>query len=422
LLDAIQNPPPGYEHITPQMCLACKGAKALCGKPCILLARIDNRLPRLRVTSQDVQGPSPPSLFIGRYGYPDVAYGPLLPPIDLPDEKAAPLDDPAVWAQSSIQDILGMRSSLLRTAHRTRVTDATAPTRFLRLTQELAMAARPVDTEIHLAKKPNLELTARVGDVAAPMGPRLDAVRGRLAENPRIDNPIERAVGDTDALAADTSHELYRSGVPVHRIEHLLSVGLLGASDRRRLVPTRWSITATDDMLGKALIPQILERPTLDAVEVYRNTLHGNRFHVFLLPQVWSFDMIETWIKGAMWALATSPFIQDSEDWQGRTRYASNITGAYYAARLGILEHLAARRRQAAAFVYREITPEYWAPLGVWLIREAVRQAMVTTPRRFETIGQAVAAVEPETQRNGWAHASALLGAAHRQRRLAEFL
>jgi DNA repair protein NreA len=407
---------------TAEMCIACKGGRNLCGEPCILLAKIDERLPRLKVTSQDVAGTTPPSVFVGRYGYPHVSAGPLLPPLHLDAATAARLDDPGAWTTATIQDVLGMRSSLLRTRSSMKVTDARRPPPLLGVTQELALSARPVDAEVHLTKRPNLELTARVNDLTAPMGPSVEADRARLTANAPVPRLVDRLSDDTDARAATAIGELYQQGLPHHRIEPLLSLGLLGQATERRLVPTRWSITATDDILGKQLIPHVLDLPAIDQVEAYQANLHGNEFHVLLLPAGWFFDMIEVWIKGAMWALETSPYIEDWEDWRGRRGYASNITGAYYAARLSVLEHLMARRRQAAAFVYREITPDYWAPLGVWLIREAVKRALQARPTRFDTAADAVAYLEPRTRRPGWARASKLLGDLRGQRRLHEFV
>lgn len=406
---------------TPQMCIACKGAKNLCGEPCILLAKIDQRLPRLRLTQQDVVGTSPPSLFVGRYGYPNVNVGPLLPPVELDDATATRLEDPQAWATGTIEDVLGMRSSLVRTKMPVRVLDARRPPPMLQVTQELAMTHRPVGTEVHLVKRPNVELLARVGDITAPMGPSLDADRARLTQNAPVAAPVDRLVSDADATAATGVAELYHAGVSPYKIERLLSVGLLGRAPERKLVPSRWSVTATDDVLGRHLIPSIIDSPSVDAVEVYYGATHGNHFRVFLLPRGWFFDMIEVWIKGSMWALETSPFIEDWEDWRGRKGYANHITGAYYAARLSVLEHLIARRRQASVLVYREITPDYWAPLGVWVIREGVKRALENPPERFDSMAAAVASVEPRTRVKGWARASKLLGEVREQRRLHEF-
>lgn len=413
---------PGTVEITPQMCLACKGAKNLCGAPCILLARIDHRLPRFKVTSQDVFGTSPPSVFVGRFGYPDVSFGPLLPPLQLPEDQAARLDDASAWARSTIQEVLGMRSSLLRTKKTISVREARRPPPLLRVTQELTLSHRPVETEVHLVKRPNLELTARVGDVEAPMGPSVEADRARLTSNPRVLPAVERLHADEDARAQEAILELYRSGVPLNSIERLLSIGLLGQRRERKLVPTRWSITATDDSVGRQLLEGVVDYPGIDRAEYYQGTTHGNRFHVLLLPQGWAYDMMEVWIKGSMWALETSPFVEDWEDWRGRTRYASHIAGAYYAARLAVLEFLHGLRRQAGVFVYREITPDYWAPLGVWVIREGVRHALRSEPVRFDTLVDAVAYMELRTLQKGWARHSHLLGELRHQRRLHEYL
>ncbi|HLE46680.1 MAG TPA: hypothetical protein VI818_00145, partial [Candidatus Thermoplasmatota archaeon] len=285
----------------------------------------------------------------------------------------------------------------------------------------LALSSKPVDTEIHLAKKPNLELRARLGDITAPMGPSLVPDRVRLAQNPSILPIVQRIHSDDHAKASTAIAELYRGGVATYRIEKLLSVGVLGQRNARKLVPTRWSITATDDQIGRQLIPKVQELSELDAVHYHEGVSHGNRFHVFLFPRPWTFDMIETWLKGAMWSLDDSAFIEDHEDGRGRTKYASNITGAYYAARLSVLEHLLTLRRQASAFVYREITPDYWAPLGVWLIREGVKRALASPAQVFHDTASAVTHAKAQTLRQGWDRASWLLGNEMRQKRLAEF-
>ena len=45
----------------------------------------------------------------------------------------------------------------------------------------------------------------------------------------------------------------------------------------------------------------------------------------------------------------------DVEFFSQRKDYASNVTGAYYAARLAVAEFLVEKKRQAAAIVFREI-------------------------------------------------------------------
>ena len=50
----------------------------MCGiSPCPLLAEVRSRLPVVEpISIAEMVGPSPPQLFVGRYGYPDVRAGP----------------------------------------------------------------------------------------------------------------------------------------------------------------------------------------------------------------------------------------------------------------------------------------------------------------------------------------------------------
>ena len=81
--------------IDPRLCVACKGARGLCGiDPCPLLARVRSHLPRTAPMGRDFMGSSPPSLFVGRHGYPKVTVGPMLPPDRRDEAGARRLDDP----------------------------------------------------------------------------------------------------------------------------------------------------------------------------------------------------------------------------------------------------------------------------------------------------------------------------------------
>ncbi len=76
----------------------------------------------------------------------------------------------------------------------------------------------------------------------------------------------------------------------------------------------------------------------------------------------------------------------DHEFFEGRTQYADNITGAYYAARLAVTEYLLKIGRSAGVMVFREVHPGYDIPLGVWNIRENVRAALRTQPYMSESL------------------------------------
>lgn len=126
--------------------------------------------------------------------------------------------------------------------------------------------------------------------------------------------------------------------------------------------------------------------------------------------------MMEGWWEAGAWQYG-----HDLEPYQGRTSYADSVTGAYYAARLSVLEHLLSRDRQAAAFVHREITEDYWAPLGVWVIREAVKNAMQGKGLPFEDIESAMRHVLRKTRGKDWPKMAVLPREARVQRTLKDF-
>jgi hypothetical protein len=319
-----------------------------------------------------------------------------------------------------IEDVVAQRSLLFHTRQRSPVKVRRSPPRILELAREVAMSTRPVETEVRLTKAPPAGLAARLDPFAAPMGPAVEAERGRVVGRPLVPRRVDALVDDTDATATVASRELYGAGVGEDHILRLFSVGLLGKATTRRIVPTRWSITAVDDILSKGLAEGVRDMQELGEPRVHSSVLKGNHFHVVLLPRRWEFEMLEAWLRGSLWA-AGDTMVGDREGHQGRSDYARNVTGAYYAARLAVLEHLTAIQRQASAVVYREVTEEYWAPLGVWVIREGVREAMRSPGRPAATIDEAVGMVTSRVRIGDWHQKAQHIIEAKAQRRLEDF-
>ena len=252
------------------------------------------------------------------------------------------------------------------------------------------------------------------------MGPGVEAERGRVVGQTVVPRKVDQLVSDGDAGAVTAAREMYRSGVGEDHIHRLMSVGLLGRTTSRRLVPTRWSITAVDDTLSKGLAVEVRGMQELGEHLVYSGTLKGNHFHILLAPRPWSFEMVEAWVRGSLWT-ADTKVISDSEGHDGRKDYASKVTGAYYAARLAVLEHLKGMQRQATAVVYREVTEEYWAPLGVWVIREGVRAALRGKPESVDDLTSGVRSISSKERITQWHERSELIRECLTQRRLEDF-
>jgi len=68
----------------------------------------------------------------------------------------------------------------------------------------------------------------------------------------------------------------------------------------------------------------------------------------------------------------------DYENYYGRKDYAENTVGGYYAARLSLLEYLNNKKIQVSCLLLRFVTSEYSIPLGVFVVRQAVRRTVNT--------------------------------------------
>ena len=173
--------------------------------------------------------------------------------------------------------------------------------------------------------------------------------------------------------------------------------GMLGKKIRK-LTPTKWSITATDDIISKWLVHEILEMPQINSYETYHFEHLGNLFSIVLFPHRWMYEMIEAWYSGGVLG-----FGSDHEDARG-INHAPAIAGAYHAAKLAVAEHLYERKMQAGSIVLREIRPEYSIPVGVWQVREGVRSALTCRPVVSESLHDSlnVACLHSSISKNQW--------------------
>ena len=325
-------------------------------------------------SSSSLSGSSPPSVFVGSYGYPKVLVGPMVPPIH---GNTGILDIPEQWTGKSIEEIVNFRLKLIRGIQKVSIEQSEG--RFIESLQELAMSTKPTDSEIQFQK--DTIPTATIDGENAPFGP-IGEIKNAKFSSSSSDNKIEKVYYDKDLKAVDAVLNLYNSGIEISKIQKCFSIGMLGK--QRKLVPTRWSITATDDIVSKSLVSQILEYELIDSCRVFSYDHLGNLFSVILFPHRWIFEMQEAWHDGN-----NIGFGADREDAKGIT-HPPAIAGAYFAAKLGVAEYLERKKIQAGVLVLREIRPEYAVPVGVWQIREAIRNAMKWEPYIAENLDDGI--------------------------------
>jgi hypothetical protein len=402
------------------LCIVCKGGKFLCGKTrCPLLVRANFYLKTIPLaTGLDIDGASPPGVFVGRIGYPYVYAGPMVPPVH---EDTSLYDLPELWFGKSIDEIVGFRSMLIRGKHRVHVRRFEQAGKIMDMTRELALAVNPVDVELALAKPPRRNLI--LDDEVQPFGPSA-LMRDLKVGSARWDHKIEKAYYDTDLKAADAVRGLYANGVLVTKIQRSFSVGTFGLEQNRRLVPTRWSITAVDNILSKDLIEKVKTFPEINEYRVYESLYLDNVFEILMLPQTWSYESMEAWYPGTIWNPSGNSVAvySDWEGFDGRTTYAA-IGGCYYAARLAVNELLTKERRQATVIVLREAHAGYIMPVGVWQVRENVRNAMRNVPKKCNTLDEALNHIASRLQipMQRWIRNSKLLQEALFQKRITQY-
>src|SRR3989338_2577766 len=309
-------------------------------------------------------------IFIGTEGYPKLNAGPL----GLLDVQFAP----PIMLKMDYGKIIAAQASVIRSNKKQNIFSRE---RFVSDMQEISLAKLPTDIEMIFSKKPSFAMS--FDKIHQPMGASAKLESLRLTENPKIDNKVEKVVND-EMLANESSMVLYNHGIDVYKITTILSSGALGV--KKKLVPTRWSITATDDIIAKSLLHDVRGFSSVNDFSVFESFNLDNRFVALVMPGSWEFENFEAW-SAPVW----KPGLEvEYEPFSGRTTYAEMEGGGYYASRIAVVEYLHKIKRQARVVVFREIYEGYSVPVGVWQVRENMRNAMTSSPVKFSSLKEAM--------------------------------
>lgn len=311
-----------------------------------------------------------PNVFVGRFGYPQVDVG------ILNTDCFEGIDDsPRKWAQNNLEisDIVKIRARLINSNFSRNVKERTKE-KLMEVGKEVSLAVKAPDIEVNLEKAPRFNLS--LDQELTPFGPSIRLQSARLTENPKIPHAVEKVMYD-DLKAVQQIKLLYKKGFDEHYLTKVLSMGNMGLETSKKLVPTRWSITATDEILGRQVINELKCFYQMEYSAYFGGYL-GNYYLVLSFPDAFRYELFEIDPNtGNIWT--------DYEDVFGRKTYASTTAGGYYASRLAILEKLKSIKRTASVLALRFMTDEYYLGLGVWVVREAARKAMQGKPIIFES-------------------------------------
>lgn len=340
-----------------------------------------------KLSSKVITGPSPPTVLVGEKGYPKVSVGPAV----ILAEETRPdfVENPVQWLDSSLEELLKTRLSLFYGKTLKHVKTASRGEKVLEAVREAAASYRPVEIEVTVSGSPSS--VPGFGVRSAPYGPSAKIETLSLVGNISVPRRVDSIINDPDVSATNALTNLYEKGFNEYYLTRMFSAGLLGRVSERKLVPTEWSITAVDDILARKIYEKVRQNNVISEYRLYSFSAVENSGQVLLTPTPWMYELLEGWLKHP----SKTPY-SDHEYLRPRKTYAENTGGAYYAVRLSVLRHLAARKEQSGAVVFFEIYPG-WIPLGVWRFREIVRKALERPPEKFQKLEEALEAISRRT-------------------------
>ena len=300
--------------------------------------------------------------------YPDLFIGPGV----YKDFENAQKAGPENWIKESNRIIDINRNKQFFTLKKYTAHDANKQKKYIEDIQYITQTTKVTEIEFETINSKTLvsEKTSGVKNIA------YDINKFKIIDNLKIPKVIDKTVNDTDLKANNAILNLHKKLNDVYKIEQLLSTGQLGVKKDRIFVPTKWAITSVDDTISKELVNKLLDYKRIDKYELYTFEFFKNKFYIIYFPQAWGFEMIES----------TDNFANiDYEINNPRKTYASNVTGAYYAARLEVAKHLNNLKKQARVVIFRDISKGYISK-GVWVIRESVKQALTKKPISFNNL------------------------------------
>ncbi|MBR3155832.1 MAG: hypothetical protein IKF13_03335 [Methanobrevibacter sp.] len=324
--------------------------------------------------SKNLEGTTPPSVFIGRWSYPKVYAGPMMSS-QMGDTHI--MDSPEEWlGQNKTQDeIINYRMNLVRGKQLIKIDDLENP--FVEKLQDISLASKSIDSEATFGKRPRGSM---LSEDSMPHGPSaviekfdIDAVRW--------DRQLEKTFYDTDLKATEAVLNLHNKDVPFSAMQKAFSVGAIGTKNNRKLVPTRWSITACDSTLADEFLKEVRKFEILDTYRVFEFGALNNYYVIILTPGEWEYEWYEAFIK----LMRNEELIFSDYETNGGKKEYSIVGGCYYTAKMAVLDYLMKIKRQSGLVILREAYDGY-VPLGVFNVRENIKEAMMQPYLEFETL------------------------------------
>ncbi len=247
------------------------------------------------------------------------------------------MDKPEEWIPGNIaqEEIIRYRLSLVRGMHQVNASDMND--RFIGKLQEIALSDRSIESEAKFSTAP---AGFSFSEEHTPYGPSAPLINLEIEEQ-RWNRDLESVYYDTDLRAADAVMDLHRKRLSFSHIQKAFSVGVMGAGRGRHLVPTRWSITACDTIIGNHLLTEVKKCSPIDTWRVHEFSSLNNKYAVILMPTAWQYEWTEAFVR----VLGDEEVVFSDYELHKPKREYSHLGGCFYSCKMAVLEALAEQQR-----------------------------------------------------------------------------
>ena len=342
---------------------------------------------------------TPPGIFVEAAKYPTLWTGVLAS--TEPSEHLSMHDYPGAWRGLGLETILMMREQLYRFVL---PIDARLkePSPDLELIQSIALSVSPVALSVEVDSLPPRNL--QIMGTQLPYSPQVPAQKMELISKPEI-SQVAQKVTEDDIPSSDSIWKLVEYDYSLDQITRLMSVGLIGKMNSRRLIPTRAAYKAVIDTYINRAIVELLDKGEKANSAIHSATLLGNTVVVLIQPGEPKVDYIKIEQFHGNW--------KKTHSFDDKSIQDSDAKVSIYAdqARYPIFKHMVQNSMRAHVTVFHLNSVPRSNALGPWLARAVIEDALESQPLELEDESNALLVLEAilKPNLNLWAENTPLL-------------
>jgi hypothetical protein len=268
------------------------------------------------ITNRYVTAYSPPGITIEAAKYPLMKAG-ILASTDA-QEYLSIFDHPESWAGLNRETILSMRRELYRFTVQINAR-AMKSSEFTEVLQTIALSVSPVAIEVETTSLPPRALNPLGGQL--PASPAVGIQSIEIVSEPEISKVAEQ-ITKLDIPASDSAWRLLDYDYSLDQVARLMSVGLLGRTDSRRLVPTRGAYKAVIDAYINRSLIELADKPKASSYRLCTSDILGENLEenshmsIFHFARSSKNNILGPWLvrAGVKAALESNPLELDTRE------------------------------------------------------------------------------------------------------------